>query len=176
MRCWQNPTSVATAKWYQIMAGDINYGHNFPCFNDPSVPRAAAGLTLLLSGHIWWYKLFPPLLPGSWIGLNYFYYPHPEPEISTNHGNPAINRSQMVIGERSPDFIAITISQLLKIWTPNSVYWYVSRLLSLITLVQSGNGILAGVLKTLLIMLLDNVRIVDVVAGRGPDSYLPPWF
>ena len=118
----------------------------------------------------------PPLLPGSWIGLNYFYYPHPEPKISTNHGNPAINRSQMVIGERYPNFIAITISQLLKIWTPNSVYWYVSRPLSLITLVQSGNGILAGVLKTLLIILLDNVRIVDVVAGRGPDSYLPPWF
>ena len=72
----------------------------------------------------------------------------------------------MVIGERYPDFIAITISQLLKISTPNRVYWYVSRPLSLITLVQSPNGILAGVLKTLLIML-DKVMIVERMWFQG---------
>ena len=101
-----------------------------------------------------------------------------------------INRSQMVIGERYPNFIVITISQLLKISTPNRVYWYVSRPLSLITLVQSPNGILAGVWKTLLIML-DKVMIlwkgcgfkegasilftaVILIRGRGNDAHYNP--
>ena len=101
-----------------------------------------------------------------------------------------INRSQMAIGERYPNFIAITISQLLKISTPNRVYWYVSRPLSLITLVQSPNGILAGVWKTLLIML-DKVMIlwkgcgfkegasilftaVILIRGRGNDAHYDP--
>ena len=130
------------------------------------VPGLLPELPCPLSGHIWWYKLFS----AAWIGLNYFYCPHhPKHKISTNHGNPSINRSQMVIGEHYPDFIAITISQLLKISTPNRVYWYVSRPLSLITLVQSPNGILAGVLNTLLIML-DKVMIVERMwfQGGGP--------
>ena len=101
-----------------------------------------------------------------------------------------INRSQMVIGERYPNFIAITISQLLKISTPHRVYWYVSRPLSLITLVQSPNEILAGVLKTLLIML-DKVMIlwkgcgfkegasilftaVILIRGRSNDAHYDP--
>ena len=100
------------------------WGIIFLVLMSPQCPRAAAGVTLPPSLDISDginYSRLCCLDPGQ-LGLNYFYCLHPEPEISTNHGNPSINRSQMVIGQRYPDFIAITISQLLKISTPNRVY------------------------------------------------------